>query len=192
MKEKEYIYGEQVSYTSDATHHLSRSTFAGQSLQSLVESIVGEDVDKAHVSEVQFSIGIRSNDYPAYASAVLVQSSVSPSSGLVTLTEPFIIDDILDSLLSDVGGFRVVSQCFVDRLVPVWNGTSVVLYFNKSMNFRLSKDVINLLNKESESERLQELYLVIFVYCEENDVVMARSGWAKIKYKEVGKELVFR
>jgi hypothetical protein len=163
-------------------------------LHALIEGIVGEDADRAFVKSIEVEVDMYHMG-PAVvqfaAALALVQSAGSMSYGPFATVN--IIDDLVDDMSDDSIGFRLFQLPHMSRFVLGWYTTADVYLTKWTCKIQIPKDIINLLNKEVETERLQPVYLVVLLPEVNGDSKAVYATWSiKVEYVEQSKGITIR
>jgi hypothetical protein len=149
-----------ITVNSDSCTPATYSCFVENfaSLHGLVQSINDNDGNRKQVSK--FTVIIR-----AYSVARSVCFGIQPvvvqTAGTFSDTvaqNVNTIDTALAAAIDDVFGYDRVGNYKVSKAIPTGDGTLATLQHNIEMTIPLPAKLLGILNKEVESERLQELY----------------------------------
>ena len=158
-------------------------------LSALLESIAALEGAKAQVSKlfITFRIVSKSN----FAITPLIVQTAGTFADTVD-SELKIIDKLLDAAIDDVFGYQRLQPMKVARKVPV-NDNAVDTEANFALQFSLEipSNVLQILNKESETERLQNIYLGLIGHARTLEPIDCVTYW-NIDYKTVSKKIILR
>lgn len=185
------VNSDQVTVTVSSGLHNCTEYFLGQSLQALMESACADEGDIAMALDVTIPITLWSHRYFTFTT-LLVQTAAAISSGS-TDSSLVKLEEILDPGIDDVFGYRILgyprgSPMFME----IWNGTSFVQLYKTSLVIKLSKNILKIINKTSETERLQSLYLLLYLRGTTNGQEIFYNYSSIIKYRQERKGISIR
>jgi hypothetical protein len=158
-----------------------------QNLHSVVEAISGADGVQITVSGMTFHFRLESESGYFACLPVIVQTigSFSDSANLSSNR----VSQLLDSAIDDVFGYHPLLPSFkAARKMPNVTNNGYALEFS----VQLPQHLRNLLNKETETERLQNLYLGMVYQTETSTFVLDARTWIEVRYSEKRKKIVIR
>jgi hypothetical protein len=155
------------------------------SLNSVVEGLAADDGEVALVSSLKgaFEVNGSSADCAAWVGLIALQTAGTVAD--INDVTDNILPDILDSVTDDVFGYQALGNIVHPRL-RFETATPVA-----TINFSLNGRLLNLLNKETETERLQSLYLIV-VGSHLDQEALSFEGHYEITYRVVRKSITFR
>jgi hypothetical protein len=164
------------------------STFI-YNLQEQMEALGGLDGAKVQIKNIRFHMRFYSNEEFA------VQLALVQTAGAWTTTDDLdiaIVDAILNSCIDDVFGSYLLNQMQYSKRVPSDDMTAAApqsqgLYITA----QLPQHLIQLINKEVETERLQELK---FGFCGFNQAAenIEYNGYVEVDFITVRKNVTIR
>ena len=179
-----------VTFGGSGAGHESVSNF--QNLHTAIEGILAADGQKAKVASVSFHQRMYSESVFHYLP--LVVQTVGTITDTVDIAASDILDVNLDACINDVFGFqRLRNVTQVARRVPSEDASGAAgLEYGVQTTVMIPGNIIQLLNKESETERLQNLFFVGYIGCTENNQVISIKTWIEISFTGVRKKIVLR
>jgi hypothetical protein len=105
----------------------------------------------------------------------------------------YIIDKILDSCIDDVFGYQLLGDKSVSRRVPTNAATSATgLEFAVQRCVEIPGNLLQILNKESETERLQSLFFGVVGNAITASQVIHLKWFTEIHFVGVAKKIILR
>lgn len=131
-------------------------------LSTTLDSLPDADGKRAIVKSYKILVQLYS--YGAFnVTPAVVQTAGTLTEGLAA-SNLSKINELLDDRIDDDLGYQILSQTRQGiPVMSVWNGASFFYHYRCSLIIDIPKKIINLLNKESQTERLQELLCVLCV-----------------------------
>jgi len=159
-------------------------------LHGLVESIRAADGIQIQVSEIRMAVRITglANKDPFGLVPVAVQTA-----GTFTSNDSVsyrVIAEMLDQAIDDVFGYQPLSEPKFSRLLVKSDSTSA--YQGLEFTLVIPSNILQLLNKESETERLQTAYVGFVGVVHDTDDTLTFHVTTSVKYTERRKKLVIR
>lgn len=128
-----------------------------QNLHSLISGINDEDGNRKVISEVQFIMRAYVADSAIFGlQPVIVQTAGNWSNTINLAQRTF--DTALAASIDDVFGYDRLGGMRFSKAKPTGDGTLATLIQSIESNVTLPAKFIQILNKEVESERLQDLF----------------------------------
>lgn len=159
-------------------------------LHSQLESIAGEDGARAYAHGIRLLILMESENF--FTAVPLAIQTIGTITDTVDLNNS-VLDQDLNSAINDVFGYQTLGPMRASRRVPTLDATSAS---GKEHMVLLTVDIpgnlLLLLNKEVETERLQNLSICIWGIATENNQVITVKGFDWIRYTERRKAIVLR
>lgn len=163
------------------------------SLHAQIEDLEAEEGILAKVKNWKVDAVIRHVVPTAFTTVCTVWAMAVQTAGTITeatdLSGP-LFDDILDGQVDDVFAWRLLGKSATGRLCTVVADNSS-LVAEARLSFNIPSDILALLHKEAETERLQSIYLVLLVYHSVAGAVQIQ-GHSTISWIGVRKTLTFR
>lgn len=159
-------------------------------LNTLVETTVGTDGKRALVSKMTwFCRFYSSKNFLFIPLIVQTAGTVSDTVDLDFNT----IRQSLDSAISDVYGYQTLGNFRFPKRVPADDYTSSSPeHFGTELTLELPQNIRQLLNKETETERLQDLYFVIVGLATGNSQQIDLNTAVEIQFVESRRAIVIR
>lgn len=102
------------------------------------------------------------------------------------------IDGLLDAAVDDNFGYRpLLKNVQVSKFVPDRNGSEADSDWGVLLNFDVPQDMLALLAKESDSERLQNLFTVVWLHGSAADTIYLRA-WLEVEFVQHRKGIIHR
>lgn len=188
------ITDDSVSLTN-TSQEIGVFQLAAGSLHAVAESLCVGDAERINITDLRVNVRLFSytNDPtkgPFSAFVVLAQSAGTPSFGAHNTQSELAV--MIDQMFDDEVGYNIIFEPkFARRLARFWDGTNGLLEHVCEFDCQLSKKHLRLLNREIQTERLQDLYLLVIVRGD-NTIDIYKSESITIKYSHVAKELTIR
>jgi hypothetical protein len=154
------------------------------SLQSVVEGI--ETGDGIHIEVKNIRLMFRLNKSSHITAVPVVCQTAGNCLDQTDLAQRK-IQDLLDQSIDDVFGFEMISPVRTSRSKPDASN-----YFKIEVTIDLPQRYVQLLNKETETERLQDLYIAIVGIVQNTTGDLSIYMGADISYTETRKTITFR
>lgn len=158
-------------------------------IYSTLGSLSTNDGQKPKVSSIKFHLRIYSR-YTFGICPIVVQTA-----GAFTDTvdiDSYNIDEILDSAVDDVFGYQVVSPCGLAKRVPTDDSTAVGLNFGIQRTVEIPGNILQIINREVESERLQALIFGFVGFGTMANQTLNFERSIEIDYVGVSKKIILR
>lgn len=163
-----------------------------QDLSVITDGLVGDDGQRALVKKLRAHIRVYTtiNQNPYTMVPIIVQTA-----GTFTDTVDLAEGDIsvmLDSAIDDDFGFLLITEpkCATSKNTPEDGGPFG--YYIWEMSFDIPKNILALLNKETQTERLQSLILGIAGMQTSTAGVLIMTTHLVVHYKEIRKGITIR
>jgi hypothetical protein len=158
-------------------------------LHALIEAIRSGDGFQPKVAYIRFHLRIYSSDNDLFAfQPVIVQTAGTISdTANVAVTN---ISAMLDSAIDDVFGHQKIGPMKIGRRIP--GNSSANNFVGIEVTLEVPANVLEILNREAESERLQNLSFVLVGATQNNDTLLSFDGFVEIAYVEVRKKIILR
>ena len=149
-----------------------------------VEALAGEGA-KAHIKSITLFV----RAYTALAGTFVIQPVIVQTAGTFTDTVGIAqaeISEILDAAIDDEFGFQEIGQPNGRKMLPI------IATYDKGFerNIIIPQNIINLLNKETSTERLQSIYFGVVGQGQSSPITM--SVGLAIKFRLVDKGITIR
>ena len=133
---------------------------------------------------------------PANTSLWAVIPVIVQTDGTFTSTTDLATSEInsaLDSAINDVFGFQKLQNVRVCKVINVTDDGGVGWNQEVQINMDLPRNILNLLNKQNQTERLQDIYLGLLMK-NGNDAaaVVTTAGFVEYIYEEKAKSITIR
>jgi hypothetical protein len=165
-----------------------------QHLYNLVEGISSADGLKTQVQSVRFTFRMYSESNFSILPIVLQTAGNFTDTVDIDITTYISTDRQIDQAVDDVFGFYPLSQFFkTSRRVPTSDASAAT---GKEHSLQFSVDIprhlIVQLNKETETERLQNLFLGFLGLAYSNDQVIIFTTIMETRYVLIRKNIILR
>lgn len=160
-------------------------------LHDVAEAITSGDGQKSKVAK--FLSHLRCYSANIFGIGALIVQTAGTITDVVDITSPKILDSLLDGQIDDVFGYQIVTPFGMSRNVPGDDPTAAAsLQYAREFTVQVPQNNIQLLNKEIETERLQNLFLVIYGYSTVNSQVINIQTINEIDFESIRKTIVIR
>lgn len=160
-------------------------------LYTIIESIISGDGQKLKISKILSHVRAKSADIFGIGAAIV--QTAGTISDTVDIASPSILDSLLDGVIDDVYGYQIVTPFGVSRSVPGDDPTAnTTQHQAREFSVRIPGNIIQLLNKELETERLQNLYLVFYGTSTVNNQVVNIQTVNEIDFTGIRKTITIR
>jgi hypothetical protein len=158
-----------------------------QDLHAMVETISGTDGVQIKVDSV--TIGVRL-DEDSDDSFTVLPVVVQTAGNLTSQTDlaSSKISELINSSCDDVFGYYALGNVRISRSHPTIGTNSQKV----ETTVQLPQHLVNLLNKETETERLQSLIVALVGKTFQNNVNLEGQCWIVVEYHEFRKNIVIR
>lgn len=163
------------------------------SLYSILETLISTtDGIKPHVKRIRFFIRahVSTSDAPFLGQLVVVQTNGTFTDSVNLSGRE--ISTILDSAIDDDFGFQFIGEPKVSVVKNVSDDGGLELHYLYEVQVDIPQNLINLLNKETHTERLQDLYMALVgVTSGTSDVILLKHFYI-VDYVETRKSITIR
>ena len=159
-------------------------------LSAVIDSMSGSEQGKVRIKKIRIGLRHVSEEYFA-AQLVVVQTAGTWSQ---VLDQATYVDTILDAAISDVYGSKLIGPFQLAKRTPV-NDTTVgvqTMTFAVESTRELPQHLVQLLNKEAESERLQNLLVGSIFVAGQGASQINSTYFFEIDYELTRKNIVLR
>ena len=191
QKQRKYLHHTSTSITGGASGINKHFVEAIQNIHTTVENILSADGQKSKISAFWFTFRLDSEEKFGVL-PVIVQTA-----GTITDTIDLAsnIEDVnLDSCIDDVFGYQNLARVTkVARRIPSQDGSAAGgREHGLEFTVQVPGNFIQILNKEVETERLQNLYMVLYGFLADNDQVLHIKTTTEIDFVGVRKTIILR
>jgi hypothetical protein len=161
-------------------------------LYDVLEGILALDGAKPRVSMIRLTVQAKSESFFALL-PVIIQTA-----GTITDTVDIDVDQIEDKSINpcidDVFGYKNLSNFFkTSRRAPSEDSTAATgLEYVCQFSTMIPGNFIQILNKETETERLQDLYQVLYGFCSENNQAVYIKETTEVLFTTVTRNITIR
>jgi hypothetical protein len=162
-----------------------------QNLHSLMDSIAADDGVRPHASRIRYQILVTSPS-PFWAQLIALQTNGNITD--VVDIVPSTLDDLIEPMTDDVFGYQKLTESKLSIKSPTLAAGTVhaVNNFCCRLVGNLPGNLLQLLNKETETERLQTLSLALVGKAYTNDQVISFWGCLEVEFVQIAKKIVLR
>ena len=158
------------------------------SLSTIMESIAALDGAKAQVKSIRINIRMYSGSVFGIVPLIVQTAGAFTDNNNIAFSTISSIDDQID----DIFGFQILREFQMSRRVPTSDPTVDTGNTNAiETTLILPQNIVQILNKESETERLQDLYLGFVGWSLEAKQTLVYSI-SDFKYNVVAKRIILR
>lgn len=187
-KAKTYLLSRSDTCTGTSYYSFMEELQQNASLHQVIESIRAGDGIKLKVSKIDIHIRMYGSggNNPFTVTPCFVQTA-----GVVTENDDvdaLIVGEVLDVCIDDVFGF-VQQQTRCSRRV---RGSTTAIQQGVEFTLSVPPHLVNLLNKETETERLQDLHAVVIGHRNTANDVIDVQTITEVHYTEERKTLTIR
>ena len=182
-----YMYEIVKAMTPDtASRH---SVLQAMDISSVLETIGALNGAKAKVSKIRIHLRIYyTGMFGIVPIVVQTAGAISDDDNIAALT----IDEILDDQIDDVFGYQIIQPYGMSKRMPTDDPTANTgNIYGREFTIEIPSNILVILNKETETERLQNLFLVLVGYFHTTGTVLVR-GTGTIEFSIVRKKIVLR
>jgi hypothetical protein len=185
-KIKEYLTVAQNQSTTAGTNKGYTQNLVN--LHDLIEGIKSGDGIQIRISSIAIDLRIvaANDDYHFIIQPVMVQTA-----GTWTDTADLsqrVVGEMLDASIDDVFGFQLIGEAkTARRLFPVAN-----MIHGFEIRIMVPTNIVQLLNKETETERLQNVLFGVVGVCLTSSDIVAHYYTARVRYTEERKSITIR
>lgn len=163
-----------------------------QDLHALLDALGSSDGQKPRVTKIRvFLRAFTTTDQnPLTAVPIVVQTA-----GTFTDDVDIAPDDIsvmLATVIDDIYGIQIIGQPKCSTLKNISDDTGVEAHYIWETSFDIPRNLLNILNKETETERLQNLILGLVGIQTSTTGVYVLTAHAVVHYTEVRKGITIR
>jgi hypothetical protein len=189
---RNYATMSQATITGGAGAAFSHFVEGLFNLHTTIEGIASADGQKTKVKSIRLTVRAWSRN-TFHTMPVIVQTA-----GTITDTvdlETYFIQDVnLDQVIDDVFGYQnLFPNIKTSRRVPTTNPTADTGYITASeYSVEIPGNILQILNKETETERLQNLHLVLYGGMHADNQVIILNKRIDIKFINTRKTIILR
>lgn len=159
-------------------------------LQSRLEALAASDGQMVKINQWVHNITLWSQ-YPFMTTAAFILTAGTVSHG--SMSENTDLQAHLDAQVSDDFSVEWIGNNVTSTLVcEYWDGSQAKHLWKTVFNVTFSKRIMALLNRTSQTERLQNLYLAIITYSSSNSAAINCYEKSMLRYKDVVKNIIIR
>lgn len=161
------------------------------SLQTVVASLTESDGDRCKISSFRVRVSMTcdgGNDIFCLQPVVIQTAGTFTDSVAQPGRE---VSKLIAAAISDVFGYDLLGNLRFSKVMPTGDGTQAALVTIIETTFNLPPKILNILNKESESERLQDLFVGIVGLGLANQTFYIKIGY-EIKFIKDQQKVVIR
>jgi hypothetical protein len=159
-------------------------------LHDLIEGIKSADGIQIRVQSITIDLRLYGNDGdPAWVFQPLIVQTVGTWTDTVNLAQR-VIDEILDQAIDDVFGYQPIGEPRTTRRVFPLGGNTTQQ--GSEIRIQVPMNIISLLNKETETERLQNLLFGIVGVMNGTTDVYTLYYTITVRYTEERKSITIR
>jgi hypothetical protein len=130
------------------------------SMQASVASLASVDGNKIKISSYRIRIQLFGEGLAPFSCQPFIVQTAGNFTDQVNLAERK-ASDLLAHAVDDVFGYDLLGNTRFSKVMPSGAGTVAATLFGVETTITLPAKILQILNKESESERLQDLYMGI-------------------------------
>lgn len=183
---RSYINCGSISITPGVNQGFCEKTWE---LYGVIETLTASDAVKAKIRGVKYSIRLYSDTLSGFTIIPIVVQTDGNFADTYNLSSR-LIDSLVDNSVDDVCGYDKLGDIRTSRVIP-GDGTLAGLFQGIEITVQLSPKHIQILTKENETERLQNLYLG-FAGVSVANINIGGHSWLQIDYTVERKEVVLR
>jgi hypothetical protein len=157
-------------------------------LHTLIEAI--RNVDGIHMNVRNITIHRRYYSVKQFCCVGIAVQTVGNLVDTVDIAQT-VVDEIINQACDDVFGYQVLAPFMAAKRVPIDSDDSD-FQFGIESTIRLPQNLLQILNKETESERLQDLFYAEVFRTEDITTVLQLYTWIAIEYVEQRRTVVLR
>lgn len=163
-------------------------------LSALMETIASNDGQMPHVNKMKFWIDILVQPSSGVQHAIARPCVVQTAGTFTDVVDraDFNVQSILAAAIDDEYGFQWIQDSKISRLVTMTDDTGVEYHKHMRFTIDLPKNIINLLNREVSTERLQELKLALVGACISANAVLTVNTFYWVDYVSKNKGITIR
>ena len=158
-----------------------------QNLHALIETISGSDGVQIKVSDIQITLRLEEDSDEPFVYIPVVVQTVGSFASQVDLVQDR-VEEMIDVATDDVFGFHPLGTMRGSRSLPTI-GTNAQKH---EINVQLPQHLIALLNKETETERLQNLHFALVGKTHDISAELFGSCFITVFFTEMRKGIVIR
>lgn len=160
-----------------------------EDLTALLESIASDDAKKVKVSRIRCTLRIYSTTVEENFSIlpVIVQTNGTLADGVNLGSNN--VSDFIDTQCNDEFGFQEIGNMRVAKHMP--DATTAHLWVVETA-FDIPKNIINILNKEHQTERLQSLILAFLGKGQSTSFTLEAISHLEVFYDFTAKGIIIR
>lgn len=161
-----------------------------ENLSSYIDAYLSVgDAETAKVHKLKISVDCYS--IAPFAARALVAQTAGAISSAAQSTQRN-LSAALDVACNDVLAFEAVTPLKTSRIkTSLHDGSNIISYHTINFEITMNPKLINLMNKESQTERLQSLYFVLVVQGTMAESVAITQGFSW-EYRNISKQISIR
>lgn len=186
-KQPKYIYIKDVVELGVAQSSAVGFVEVIQNLHTLIETISGSDGVQIHVSGITIIIRLREDSDEPFVYLPVVVQTVGSFASQVNLVQDR-VEEMIDVATDDVFGYHPLGNIRGSRSSPNI-GTNAQ---KSEITLQLPQHLLALLNKETETERLQNLHLALVGKTDSVGASLVGECYLAVEFTEMRKSIVIR